>query len=120
MALEERRKILAGMIEPGGRIQFSEPLPGEAKAVFHLVDQAGLEGMVSKRRDSKYRSGPSTNWLKAKCYTIDEYELLGIEREAGKPAFALMADRVTGRYVGSAFINSRGAIRDRLGHRRRA
>ncbi len=25
-----------------------------------------------------------------------------------------MADRVTGRYVGSAFINSRGAIRDRL------
>ncbi|ESY13884.1 hypothetical protein X748_02670 [Mesorhizobium sp. LNJC386A00] len=25
-----------------------------------------------------------------------------------------MADRATGQYVGSAFINSRGAIRDRL------
>ena len=35
-------------------------------------------------------------------------------REAGKPAFALMADRGTGRYVGSAFINARDAIRDRL------
>lgn len=46
MALEERRKILASMIEPGGRVQFSEPLPGDAKAIFHLVDQAGLEGMV--------------------------------------------------------------------------
>ena len=31
-----------------------------------------LEVMVSKRRDSKNRSGPLTNWLKAKCDTIDE------------------------------------------------
>lgn len=44
-ALEERREILASMIEPGGRIQFSEPLPGEAKAIFHLLDKAGLEGI---------------------------------------------------------------------------
>jgi ATP-dependent DNA ligase len=58
MALEERREILVGMIPPDIRIQFSQDLPGEAKAIFHLVDQAGLEGMVSKRRDSKYRSGP--------------------------------------------------------------
>ncbi|WP_245446152.1 ATP-dependent DNA ligase [Mesorhizobium kowhaii] len=101
-------------LEPGGRIQFSEPLPGEAKAIFHLVDQAGLEGMVSKRRDSKYRSGPSTNWLKAKCYAIDEYELLGVEREAGKPAFALMADRATGKYIGSAFITLNREMRERL------
>jgi ATP-dependent DNA ligase len=102
------------MIPEGGRIQFSQALPGDAKAIFHLVDQAGLEGMVSKRKDSKYRSGPSTNWLKAKCYTIDEYELLGVEREAGKPAFALMADRATGKYVGSAFINSSREIGERL------
>ncbi|UVK45690.1 ATP-dependent DNA ligase [Mesorhizobium sp. AR07] len=114
MALEDRREILAGMIEPGGRIQFSEPLPGEAKAIYHVLDKAGLEGMVSKRLDSKYRSGLSTNWLKAKCYAIDEYELLGVERESGKPAFALMADRATGRYVGSAFINSSRPIRERL------
>jgi ATP-dependent DNA ligase len=115
MALEERREILASMIEAGGRIQFSEPLPGGAKAIYHLLDNAGLEGMVSKRRDSRYRSGPSTSWLKAKCYAIDEYELLGVERERGKPAFALMADRVTGKYIGSAFINSSRAIRERLG-----
>ncbi|WP_421912715.1 RNA ligase family protein [Mesorhizobium sp.] len=114
MALEERREILASMIEPGRRIQFSEALPGDAKAIFQLLDQNGLEGMVSKRRDSKYRSGPSTSWLKAKCYAVDEYELLGVEREAGKPAFALMADRATGCYVGSAFINSSRAIRERL------
>jgi bifunctional non-homologous end joining protein LigD len=114
MALEDRRDILADMIEPGRRIQFSEPLPGDATSIFHLVDKAGLEGVVSKLRGSKYRSGPSTNWLKAKCYAVDEYDLLGVEREPGKPAFALMADRATGRYVGSAFINSNRAVRERL------
>jgi len=46
--------------------------------------------------------------------TLDEYELLGVEREAGKPAFALMADRATGRCVGSAFINPSRTIRERL------
>ncbi|RJT37613.1 ATP-dependent DNA ligase [Mesorhizobium waimense] len=114
MALEDRRDILVSMISTGGRIQFSQALQGEAKAIFHLVDEAGLEGMVSKRKDSKYRSGPSTNWLKAKCYSIDEYELLGVEREAGKPAFALMAERGTGRYVGSAFITLNREMRERL------
>ncbi|QND64591.1 ATP-dependent DNA ligase [Mesorhizobium loti] len=114
MALEERREILADMIPADIRIQFSQALPGKADAIYHLVDQAGLEGMVSKRRDSKYRSGPSTNWLKAKCYSIDEYELLGVEREAGKPAFALMAERGTGRYVGSAFVTLNREMRERL------
>ncbi|CAN7309859.1 ATP-dependent DNA ligase [Mesorhizobium caraganae] len=114
MPLEDRREILAAMIPEGRRIQFSQSLPGDASAIIHLVDQAGLEGMVSKRRDSVYRSGQSTSWLKAKCYTVGEYDLLGIEHEPGQPAFALMAERSTGRYVGSAFINSSREIRDRL------
>ncbi|BCH00316.1 ATP-dependent DNA ligase [Mesorhizobium sp. 131-2-5] len=114
MALKDRRAGLYAIIPTGLRIQFSDALPGDAKAIFELVDKAGLEGMVSKRKDSKYRSGKSTTWLKIKAYTIDEYELLGVECEAGKPAFALMADRNAGRYVGSAFINSSQAIRERL------
>jgi hypothetical protein len=45
------------------------------------------------------QSGRIASIAAAKCYAIDEYELLGVEREAGKPAFALMAERGTGRYV---------------------
>ncbi|MER8467644.1 hypothetical protein [Mesorhizobium sp. M1396] len=59
-------------------IQFSQALPGEAKAIIHLIDQAGLEGMVSKRKDSN-----STAWLRTKVYSIDEYEWLGVERGLG-------------------------------------
>ncbi|MER9330362.1 hypothetical protein NKJ26_16960 [Mesorhizobium sp. M0152] len=53
-------------------------------------------------------------WLKTKAVTNNQYELLGVEREAGKPAFALMAERGTGRYVGSAFITLNRDMRERL------
>ncbi len=109
-----RREILFGIIKPDSRIQFSEALPGDASSIFYLVDQAGLEGIVSKRADSKYRSGPTSNWLKTKSYTIDEFELLGVEREPGKAAFALLAEPGTGRYVGSAFISVGREMRERL------
>jgi len=117
MPLEDRREILAALIPTGQRIQFSQALPGDAKAVFHLIDEAGIEGIVSKRRHSKYRSGRSTAWLKIKAYAIDEYDLIGVEKEPGKPAFALMAERGTGRYVGAAFINANRAMRERLWER---
>ena len=45
---------------------------------------------------------------------IDEYDLLGVEREPGKPAFALMAERGTGRYVGAAFITLNREMREHL------
>lgn len=63
-----RREMLFNIIKPGSRIQFSEALPGDAKSIFYLVQQAGLEGVVSKRADSRYRSGPDPNWVKAKIW----------------------------------------------------
>ncbi|MER8473483.1 hypothetical protein NKH70_31240 [Mesorhizobium sp. M0991] len=56
-----RREMLFGIIKPNSRIQFSEAIPGDPKAIFYLADQAGLEGIVSKRAESPYRSGPTSN-----------------------------------------------------------
>src|SRR4051794_16726385 len=76
----------------------------------------GLEGMVSKRKDSTYRSGPTMNWRKIKCYAEKEMDIIGVQREAGKPAMVLMADK--GRYAGGAFItfkaHKRQALWDRV------
>jgi ATP-dependent DNA ligase len=108
------------LILPDDRIQFSQALPGDARAIFKLIDDAGIEGMVSKRRDSKFRSGRSTAWLKIKSYMVEEYDLLGVERQMGKPAFALMADRATGKYVGSAFVNAMRERKRVQEHARRA
>jgi ATP-dependent DNA ligase len=34
--------------------------------VFHHACKLGLEGIVSKRKDSRYRSGRSPDWIKSK------------------------------------------------------
>ncbi|MER9832997.1 hypothetical protein NKJ51_32565 [Mesorhizobium sp. M0134] len=51
---------------------------------------------------------------KTKSFTVQEYELLGVEREPGKAAFALLAEPGTGKYVGSAFISLGRDMKERL------
>ncbi|RWP13892.1 ATP-dependent DNA ligase [Mesorhizobium sp.] len=112
MPVEDRREILQALIPAVGRIQVSKAIPGTGDAVYHLVDRAGLEGMVSKRKDSVYRSGPTMNWRKIKCYAEKEMDIIGVQREAGKPAMVLMADK--GRYAGGAFVAFKADKRQRL------
>ena len=41
-------------------------MQGNGEAVFRHACKLGLEGIVSKRKDSAYRSGRSPDWLKMK------------------------------------------------------
>ncbi|RWM87912.1 MAG: ATP-dependent DNA ligase [Mesorhizobium sp.] len=109
-----RREILSGIIKPHSRIRFSEAMPGDAQSLFHLVEEVELEGIVSKRADSKYRSGLTSDWLKTKSFTVDEFELLGVERQPGDAAFALLAQPGSGKYVGSALISLSRDMKERL------
>ena len=45
---------------------FSEPIEAEGAIVFAKACELGLEGIVSKRAGSLYRSGRCRNWLKTK------------------------------------------------------
>ena len=47
-------------------IRFVEHLTEDGPTVFAPVCLMGLEGIVSKRIDAPYRSGPSKTWLKSK------------------------------------------------------
>jgi DNA ligase D-like protein (predicted ligase) len=116
MALEERRHLLEDVIgdsDTGGRFQFSEPLEGTAKELFRKIDRAKLEGMVSKRLSSQYESGRTMEWRKVKSYDEADFNIIGVQRERGKPAMALMTDRA-GKYVGGAFVTLPQGIRKRL------
>jgi bifunctional non-homologous end joining protein LigD len=42
---------------------------GDGEAIFRHACKLGLEGIVSKRKDSAYRSGRSRDWLKMKNST---------------------------------------------------
>src|SRR5262249_18399863 len=62
-----RKATLASIVakaSPG--IRFNEHIEGDGPTVFAHACKMGLEGIVSKRRDSAYRSGRSPDWLKMK------------------------------------------------------
>ena len=104
LPVEHRRYLLEKLILPGERLQFSEALTGTPADIFAAAEAAGLEGIVCKRLGSPYRSGTTTNWLKVKCFIESDLELLGVQRETGKPTMALLGEIGTRRYVGSAFV----------------
>jgi ATP-dependent DNA ligase len=68
LPLIERKWRLFKLIGKSQRraIRFVEHLTGDGPTIFHLVCRMGLEGIVSKRTDAPYRSGPSRTWLKSK------------------------------------------------------
>jgi bifunctional non-homologous end joining protein LigD len=47
-------------------IRFNEHIEGDGPTVFAHACKMGLEGIVSKRKDSVYRSGRSRDWIKSK------------------------------------------------------
>ena len=47
-------------------VLFSESIEGEGAVVFAKAVELGLEGIVSKRAGSLYRSGTSRQWQKCK------------------------------------------------------
>ena len=65
--LEVRKATLASVLAkaaPGLRL--NEHIEADGPTVFAHACQMGLEGIVSKRKGSTYRSGRSPDWLKSK------------------------------------------------------
>jgi len=65
--LEVRKATLRSMLAKAGLgLRFNEHMEGDGPTVFAHACKMGLEGIVSKRKDSAYRSGRSPDWLKMK------------------------------------------------------
>jgi bifunctional non-homologous end joining protein LigD len=65
--LEVRKATLSSVVaKAGAGIRFNEHIEGDGPTVFAHACKMGLEGIVSKRKDSTYRSGRSADWLKMK------------------------------------------------------
>ena len=79
--LEARRAALKKIVA-GTEVQFSEELPGTAEDVIQAVTQVGLEGVVAKRRDSRYESGKRSGmWQKFKVQLRQEFVIGGYKPE---------------------------------------
>ncbi len=105
--LLDRRRRLQDLIgvNPTSRLQFSAEQIGHGAAFFAAADQHGLEGIVSKRADSRYVSGRAKTWLKIKSFTVGDYAVLGVERSStGIPVALLTTLGRDPAYVGNAMV----------------
>jgi bifunctional non-homologous end joining protein LigD len=62
----ERKAALRKLLRHGRGIQYVEHAEGHGDKMFDAVCQLGLEGIVSKKLDAPYKSGPSKVWVKIK------------------------------------------------------
>jgi bifunctional non-homologous end joining protein LigD len=75
----ELKKIIAG-----SDVQFSESFEIEGREMFAHACKLGLEGVVSKVRDSVYASGRGNNWVKKTCAQRETLTIAGYAIDKGK------------------------------------
>ena len=75
----ELKKIIAGT-----NVQFSESFEIEGRSMFEHACKLGLEGVVSKVRDSAYASGRGNNWVKKTCAQRETLAIAGFALDEGK------------------------------------
>ena len=77
LPLDERRALLAELVE-GSRILLSSELPGTPRQVVEAVASLGLEGVIAKRRSSRYTPGERHSaWVKLKLDRQQEFVIGG-------------------------------------------
>jgi bifunctional non-homologous end joining protein LigD len=77
LPLRERRAHLPGIVK-GSAVLVSQELPGTAEQVIAAVQQLGLEGVIAKRKDSRYEAAQRSGaWVKLKLDKQQEFVIGG-------------------------------------------
>lgn len=101
LPLIARKKLLQSVIrEENARFAVSRHIEGQGIAFYQLAEQQELEGIVAKRKDSRYYFDKRTkDWIKCKYLKDSDYVVCGyIPKENG------MTSIVLGQYRGTQLI----------------
>ena len=124
--LIERKRALQRVLEKSPpKIVYVEHFEmDDGEAVYRHACKLKLEGIVSKRRDSRYRSGRQDSWLKLKCTKSDTFPIVAfVEKLGARPR--KIASLYVGRRQGDRLLYAgkarsgyteaiAGAVRERL------
>ena len=84
LPLEERKRILDKVI-PDNLKKIKEVQSGSLKRLLEIVKKRKEEGIILKRKDSKYEEGKlSKNWQKLKLLKENDAVILGVQKGTGK------------------------------------
>jgi bifunctional non-homologous end joining protein LigD len=89
LPLTQRKQRLKALLQAQGKdrsslIRYVDHFETAGDAVLESACRMNLEGIISKRLDSVYRSGRPGDWTKAKCRAGQEVVIGGWTREAGQ------------------------------------
>jgi ATP dependent DNA ligase domain len=99
--LEVHKATLASVLSPGLRV--NEHIEADGPTVFGHACKMGLEGIVSKRKTSTYRSGRSPDWLKFKnpaCAAVKREAEEDWGRDCAEDVPILIRPRVVPAFAG--------------------
>jgi bifunctional non-homologous end joining protein LigD len=65
-------------------VQFSESFEVDGKEIYEHACKTGLEGVVSKVRDSRYNSGRTNDWVKKTCAQRETLVIAGFALDGKK------------------------------------
>jgi bifunctional non-homologous end joining protein LigD len=82
--LDERRKLLEEIVAPDGVFRVSAAFPGAGEEMLEAARENGLEGLLAKRSSSRYESKRSSDWLKIKIVTQQEFVIGGFTEPQGE------------------------------------
>jgi bifunctional non-homologous end joining protein LigD len=83
--LERRRALLETIVakNPADALRFSETFDGALNDILGAACKLGLEGVIGKRRGSRYISQRSADWIKLKCGERQEFVVGGFTEPKG-------------------------------------
>ena len=87
--LIERKRFLKEILQPTDTIRYSEHFPGTGPELLEAAKAQGLEGIVAKRASSFYESRRTSDWVKFKLVSTDEFVLCGMIKGEREPFGAL-------------------------------
>jgi bifunctional non-homologous end joining protein LigD len=115
--IEARREALAKLLEgQGAPLSFSRNAEGDVVQLLSAARDAGLEGLVAKRKGSTYASGRSPQWLKLRlvrrqdCVVIGYSPMTGHEKVMGALVLAVVQD---GKFIYAGRVGTGFTDRER-------
>jgi len=88
--LLDRKALLKSILSPSTLVRYSDHFTGNGAELLQAARENQLEGVVAKRGSSRYESKRSTDWMKVKISSQQEFVICGFTKGEREPFGALV------------------------------